>query len=212
MKYWIGIVGAFLLAVQAHAQNDPTSGTAFYPSCLAAADIIQGKRPATDSEDAAKQLRQASACFGAVTAIMKLTPLLKTEFAMCPPSDIVPDSKGALAQMVLFVTAYLKNHPEQRANNFHQTAVNALVAAWPCPQIDAMRGHAGAISTRLLSQFPRTSDQSFPVSGSNKSQLFPSGRRRTANCILFGPSELMTSNATMPVSWSTNLCSTQSLV
>jgi Ssp1 endopeptidase immunity protein Rap1a len=132
MKKWIGIAGAFLAGTLAHAQSDPTSGTTFYPSCLAAADIIQGKRPATDSEDAARQLRQASACFGAVTAIMKLAPLLKPEFAMCPPSDVAPDSKDALAKMVLSITAYLKSHPEQRPNNFHQTAVNALVATWPC--------------------------------------------------------------------------------
>jgi len=132
MKAWIGAAGAILIGTFAHAQTDPVSGAAFYPSCLAAADIVQGKRPAADSEDAARQLRQASVCFGAVTAIMKLAPLLKAEFAICPPSDIVPDSKGALAQMVLFITAYLKNHPEQRANSFHQTAVNALVAAWPC--------------------------------------------------------------------------------
>ena len=134
MKYWIGIAGAFLLTTPAYAQNDPASGTVFYPSCLAAADIVQGKRPATDSEDAAKQLRQASACFGAVTAIMKLRTLLKPEFSMCPPPDIVADSKGALAQMIVAVTAYLKNHPEQRPNNFHQTAVNALAAVWPCPK------------------------------------------------------------------------------
>jgi Ssp1 endopeptidase immunity protein Rap1a len=132
MRHWIGVVAAILLGTLAHAQVDPTSGTAFYPSCLAAADIVQGKRPATDSEDAARQLRQASACFGAVMAIMKLTPLFKPEFSMCTPSDIPQDNKGTVAQMVLSITAYLKNHPEQRPNNFHQTAVNALVAAWPC--------------------------------------------------------------------------------
>jgi len=134
MKKWIGVAGAILAGTLANAQSDPTSGIAFYPSCVAAADIVQGKRPATDSEDAARQLRQATACFGAVTAIMKLAPLLKPEFALCPPSDIVPDSKDALAKMVLIITAYLKSHPEQRPNNFHQTAVNALVAAWPCPK------------------------------------------------------------------------------
>jgi hypothetical protein len=134
MKHWIGVAGAIFIAAQAHAQSDPASGTVFYPSCLAAADIVQGKRPATDSEDAARQLRQASACFGAVMAIMKLEPFLKPEFSVCPPSDIIPNSKGAIAQMVLSITAYLKNHPEQRPNNFHQTAVNALVAAWPCPK------------------------------------------------------------------------------
>src|SRR5262249_23706751 len=69
---------------------------------------------------------------GAVTAIMKLEPFLKPEFAMCPPPDVLRDSKDILAQMILSITAYLKSHPEQRLNNFHQTAVTALVAAWPC--------------------------------------------------------------------------------
>jgi hypothetical protein len=132
MKQWIAVVGAVFIGTQVHAQSDATSGIAFYPSCLAAADIVQGKRPAADSDDAAKQLRQASACFGAVTAIMKLEPFLKPEFAVCPPPGILSDSKGILAQMILSITAYLKSHPEQRSNNFHQTAVTALVAAWPC--------------------------------------------------------------------------------
>jgi Ssp1 endopeptidase immunity protein Rap1a len=132
MKLWISVAVMVLVATQTRAQNDPASGTTFYPSCLAAADIVQGKRPATDSEDAARQIRQASPCFGAVMAIMKLAPMFKPEFSMCPPADIPPDSRGMVAQFVLSITAYLKNHPEQRPNNFHQTAVNALVAAWPC--------------------------------------------------------------------------------
>jgi hypothetical protein len=53
---------------------------------------------------------------------------------MCPPSDILPDSKRVLGQMILSIVAYLKSHPEQRPNNFHETAVTALVAAWPCPK------------------------------------------------------------------------------
>src|SRR5262245_45206390 len=80
-----------------------------------------------------RRCRQAaSECFGAVTANMKLEPFLKPEFAVCPPSDVLRDSKGILDQMILSITAYLKSHPEQRPNNFHQTAVTALVAAWPC--------------------------------------------------------------------------------
>jgi hypothetical protein len=134
MKRWIGAIGFILVAAQAHAQSDPASGTTFYPSCLAAADIVQGKRPATDSEEASRQLRQASACFGAVMAIMKLAPLFKPEFSICLPADLAADDKRAAPQMVLSIATYLKNHPEQRPNNFHQTAVNALVAVWPCPK------------------------------------------------------------------------------
>ena len=85
MKQWIAIVAALLIETQAHAQSDANSGRVYLPSCLAAAEIVQGKHPATDSEDAAKQLKQAAICFGAVTAIMNLEPFFKPEFAVCPP-------------------------------------------------------------------------------------------------------------------------------
>jgi hypothetical protein len=101
----------------------------YYPSCLAAADIVQGKRPAADSENAARQLRQAAICFGALTAIQNLEPLFKPEFALCPS----PNSNVSLAQMVLTVTVYLKSHPEQLHESFHQLAASALAASWPCP-------------------------------------------------------------------------------
>jgi hypothetical protein len=87
MKQWIAIVAALLIETQAHAQSGPNSGRVYLPSCLAAADIVQGKRPTADSDDAAKQLKRAAICFGAVTAIMNLEPLLKPEFAMCHPAD-----------------------------------------------------------------------------------------------------------------------------
>ena len=128
MKQWIVIVAALLIETQAHAQSEATSGRVYYPSCLAAANIVQGKHPAADSEDAAKQLKQAAICFGAVTAIMNLEPFFKPEFGVCPPAD----SKVSLAQMVLVITTHLKNHPEQLQNNFHQLAVTALATAWPC--------------------------------------------------------------------------------
>jgi len=128
MKLWIGIVAALLIETQAHAQTDTTSAKMYYPSCLVAADIVQGKHPAADSEETAKQLKQAAICFGAVTAIMNLEPFFKPEFAMCPPAD----SKVSFAQMVLVITTHLKNHPEQLQNNFHQTAATALATTWPC--------------------------------------------------------------------------------
>ena len=130
MKQWIAIVAALLIETQAHAQSDPNSGRVYLPSCLAAADIVQGKHPAADSEDAAKQLRQATICFGAVTAIMNLEPLLKSEFAMYPPID----SKVSFAQMVLAVTAHLKSHPDQFQNSFYQTTATVLATTWPCPK------------------------------------------------------------------------------
>ncbi|MFZ1194498.1 MAG: hypothetical protein WA445_07855 [Pseudolabrys sp.] len=66
----------------------------------------------------------------------QLEPFLKPEFAVCPPPDMLSDNKDILAQMILSITAYLKSHPEQRSNNFHQTALTALVAAWPCSKYD----------------------------------------------------------------------------
>jgi hypothetical protein len=128
MKPWIAIVAALLFGTYARAQSETTSGKVFLPSCLVAAEIVQGKRPAADSEDAAKQLRQAAICFGAVTALMNLEPLFKPEFAACPPAG----SKVTPAQVVLVVTDYMKNHPDQLQNNFHQLAASALAAAWPC--------------------------------------------------------------------------------
>jgi hypothetical protein len=128
MKLWFAIVAALLAGTPAHAQTDAHSAAMYLPSCLAAADIVQGKRPAADSADAAKQVRQATICFAAVTAIMNLEPLFKPEFSVCPPKD----SKISLNQAILAVTAYLKKHPDELRNNFHQTAVTALAAAWPC--------------------------------------------------------------------------------
>src|SRR5271169_2876385 len=128
MQRWIVIVAALLIGTPAHAQSDAASGTVFLPSCLAAVDIVQGKRPAADSVEAAAQLRKAAICFGAVTAIMNLEPLFKADYAACPPAG----SKVTSAQVVVIVTDYLKSHPEQLQNNFHQLAVGALAAAWPC--------------------------------------------------------------------------------
>src|SRR5471030_3118990 len=130
MKQWIVIVAALLIETQAHAQSDPNSGRVYLPSCLAAADIVQGKRPTADSEDAAKQLMQAAICFGAVTAISSLEPIFKAEFAACPPAG----SKALSNQMVSVITTYLKSHPEQLNENFHRVAATALAAAWPCPK------------------------------------------------------------------------------
>jgi hypothetical protein len=130
MKKWIAIVAVLLFGTQARAQIDPNSARAYYPSCLVAADIVQGKRPAADSENAAKQLRQAALCFGAVTAVVNLEPFFKPEFALCPPAD----GKISPAQMVTAIVAYLKSHPEQLNDNFHRLAATVLASAWRCPK------------------------------------------------------------------------------
>jgi hypothetical protein len=129
IKYWIGLIGAVVIGTQALSQGDANSGMVFYPSCLAASDIVQGKHPAADSEDTTKQLKQAAICFGAVTTIMNVERYFKPEFAVCAPKD----TKVSFDQMILRVTAYLKSHPERLHENFHQLAVTALAAAWPCP-------------------------------------------------------------------------------
>jgi hypothetical protein len=130
MKYLLAVASAVFFATHVMAQNDPNSAMVYFQSCMAAADIVQGKRPAADSEDASKQLRKAAICFGAVTAIVNLEPLFKAEYSACPP----PDKKISAAQAVLAVTAHLKSHPEQMANNFHQLAATALAVSWPCPK------------------------------------------------------------------------------
>jgi hypothetical protein len=131
-KLWIVIVAAIFVDAKAHAQSDSNSGSMFLPSCVAAADIVLGKRPAADSEDAARQLRLASRCFVAVTAIMKLESLFRPEFTMCPPSEILGSESATLNRMVFVITDHLKRHPEQLPYNFHQTAVKVLAAAWHC--------------------------------------------------------------------------------
>jgi len=128
MKFLIGLIAAAVFGTTTHAQSGPTSASVYYPSCMVAADIVQGKRPAADSPDAATQLRQAALCFGALTAILNVETFFKPEFAVCPPTD----TKITVAQMVLVITTHLKSHPEQLGDNFHRLAVAALAAAWPC--------------------------------------------------------------------------------
>jgi hypothetical protein len=128
MKLSIALAASLLMVVPANAQTDTSNAAVYLPSCLAAADIAQGKHPAADSTEAAKQLRKAALCFGAITAVAGLEPLFKPEFAACPPAD----KKITFNQMVLTVTGYLKSHREQLGENFHQLAAAALVNAWPC--------------------------------------------------------------------------------
>jgi hypothetical protein len=128
MKRSLPIALALVITAPALAQYDPNSASAYAPSCQAALDIAQGRRPAADSPEAAKQLQRAAACHSAMTAILNLQPFFKPEYGMCPPGNAKPSP----AQMVTTIAAYLKSHPEQLRENFHQVAVTALAAAWPC--------------------------------------------------------------------------------
>jgi hypothetical protein len=113
----------------AHAESGEASGTMFYASCMAAADIMEGRPPPSDQEAVASQLEKATMCFGAVTALMNLEPFFKPEFAMCPPQG----SRVSYSQMLSVIAAYLRNHPEKLHENFHLLAALALHLAWPCP-------------------------------------------------------------------------------
>jgi hypothetical protein len=108
--------------VSARAATENASAMLFYSSCMAAADILGGPLGPSNPQVGADDLDKAPMCLGAITAITKLEPLLKPEFAMCPPSG----------QTVLVVANYLRNHPEQLHENFHRLAVTALREAWPC--------------------------------------------------------------------------------
>ena len=124
----VATIAMLTAAVPAHAAPNDASGTFFLRSCMAAADIMEGRPAPAEPDAATAALNSAAICLGAVTAIMHLEPFLKSEFAMCPPKD----SKISFPQMVLVVAAYLKNHPEQLDKNFHTLAVFALRSAWPC--------------------------------------------------------------------------------
>jgi hypothetical protein len=122
------IIALLAVTLPARADSGDASGTMFYASCMAAADIVDG-RPHEDA-DAATLLEKSPMCFGAVTALMNLEPFFKPEFAMCPPKD----SKISYAQMILVIAAYLRNHPEKLPENFHFLSALALHLAWPCPE------------------------------------------------------------------------------
>jgi len=68
MARWIMIVAALVVRVPAYAASDGASGTAFYASCMAAAESVGGQR----KESGISQLEQATMCFGSVTAIANL--------------------------------------------------------------------------------------------------------------------------------------------
>jgi hypothetical protein len=125
MKYLLAVASAVFFATHVMAQNDPNSAMVYFQSCMAAADIVQGKRPAADSEDASKQLRQAAICFGAVTAIVNLEPLFKAEYSACPP----PDKKISAAQAVLAVRPISKAIRSRWQTIF----INSRPQPWPFP-------------------------------------------------------------------------------
>jgi hypothetical protein len=106
-----------------HAAELEATGTMFYQSCTAAADIMEGRHLSDE------QFEKAPMCFGAVTAIINLEPFLKPEYGMCPPKG----NKISYGQIILVIASYLKNHPEQLDQNFHTLAALALNTAWPCP-------------------------------------------------------------------------------
>ena len=120
------IVAALLAAAPAWAQGDATSATAYLPSCAAALDILQGRKPVADSPEAAAQLRRAAICFGAVNAVLNVQPFLQRQYAMCAPSTVAP------AQALPVIIAYLGAHKDMLGERFHALAIAALAEKWPC--------------------------------------------------------------------------------
>lgn len=129
MTRWIMIVAALAVGMPAYATSNGASGTSFYASCMAAAEIVGGQVKPPKPGSGIGQLEQATMCFGSVTAIANLEAFFQPQFAMCPPQG----STISYAQMILVVAAYLRNHPEQLHQNFHGLAAVALATAWPCP-------------------------------------------------------------------------------
>ena len=93
LRKFIGLaVMLALLAITAPAHSEwtgggNTTGTMFYASCMAAANIMEGRPPPSDSDIAVNALNNAAMCLGAVTAITNLEAFLKPEFegsSRCP--------------------------------------------------------------------------------------------------------------------------------
>jgi Rap1a immunity proteins len=120
--------GVLTVTPTAHAESGEANATMFYASCMAAADIVEGRPSPSDQDLAANPLVKATMCFGAVTALVNLEPFFKPEFGMCPPEG----GRVSYAQAVLVIAAYLRNHPEKLHENFHSLAAVALHLAWPC--------------------------------------------------------------------------------
>ena len=122
------LAAALLVAAPARAQNDSASATNYLPSCAAALDILQGRKPVADSPEAAAQLRRAAMCFGAVNAVLNVQPYLQKQYAMCAPAGpaVTP------AQALPVIVAYLGAHKDRLGENFHGLALAALAEKWPC--------------------------------------------------------------------------------
>lgn len=123
----IAILAALLVSAPAYAQND-ISANAYLPSCATALDIVQGRRPAADSPEAAGQLRRAAMCFNAVNAVLAMQPYFQREYAMCAPGNAQVTANQALPVII----AYLGAHKDKLGEKFHALAANALAEKWPC--------------------------------------------------------------------------------
>ena len=89
MKHIVALLASFFavtLLHPAHAQTDGNA-TAYLPSCAAALDILQGRKPAADSPEAAGQLRRAAMCFNALNAVLNVEPYLQREYSACAPGN-----------------------------------------------------------------------------------------------------------------------------
>jgi hypothetical protein len=64
MTRWIMIVAALAVGMPAYAMSDGASGTSFYASCMAAAEIVGGQVKPPEPGSGIGQPEQATMCFG----------------------------------------------------------------------------------------------------------------------------------------------------
>lgn len=130
MKHIVALLASIFAVTVLQAARAQTDGnaTAYLPSCAAALDLVQGRKPAADSPEAAAQLRRAAMCFNAVNAVLNMQPYLQREYSACAPGN----AQITAAQALPVVIAYLGAHRDQLGEKFHPLALAALAEKWPC--------------------------------------------------------------------------------
>src|ERR1041385_4644400 len=108
MKHIVALLASFFAVTffyPAHAQTDGNA-TAYLPSCAAALDIVQGRKPAADSPEAAAQLRRAATCFNAVNAVLNVQPYVQREDSACAPGNAQITTAQALPVIIAWLGAH----------------------------------------------------------------------------------------------------------
>ena|SRR5579863_1997121 len=69
---------------------------------------------------------QGGICYGMITAMAFVGPILPPELTFCPPAG------DTNAQDVRVVLHYIEQHPERRHEDIRLLAVEAFRSVWPC--------------------------------------------------------------------------------